>query len=333
MVDLLKSMKAKAKTKQKKLVLPEGTDLRTVKAAACIVEEGFAGEVILLGKEPELKKLASQEGVNLNGVTLLDPSSSPDLEKYAKEFYELRKHKGMTPEQAKTDITDVLRWGAMMMHLGDADAMVAGAENTTADVLRAGLAIIGTKPGIKTASSHFILQTKDPSWGVDGSFIFSDCGVVPDPSSEQLAEIAMSAAQSCRDFLDAEPAVALLSFSTKGSGGDHPHVLKVREALAILKSREPSLIVDGEVQFDSAVVPSVTERKAPGSPITGKTNVIVFPDLDAGNIGIKIAQRIGKADGFGPFLQGFAKPISDLSRGVTAEEIVNTCALTLAQVK
>lgn len=332
-MDLLKDMKAKAKSKQKKLVLPEGTDLRTVKAAGLIVEEGFAASVTLLGKESEVQKVAAQAGVNLKGVNILDPAASPDIERYAKEFYELRKHKGMTPEQAKKDIVAPLRWGAMMIHIGDSDAMVAGAENTTADVLKAGLAIIGTSPGMKTASSHFVVQTKDPSWGVDGTFIFSDCGVVPDPTVEQLADIAICAAQSCRDFLDAEPVVAMLSFSTKGSGGDHPHVLKVREALALVKAREPGLKIDGEFQFDAALVPSVTDKKAPGSPIKGKVNVLVFPDLDAGNIGIKIAQRVGKADGFGPFLQGFAKPISDLSRGATAEEIVNTCALTLAQVK
>ena len=332
-MNLLESMKAKAIAKQKKLVLPEGTDLRTVKAASLVVEEELAASVILLGKVSEVEKVAADEGVSLKGVTILDPSASPDIERYAKEYYELRKHKGMTPEQAKTDIVDQLRWGSMMLHLGDVDAMVAGAENTTADVLRAGLAIIGTKPGIKTASSHFIIQTKDTSWGVNGTFIFSDCAVVPDPNAEQLADIALSAAQSCRDFLDAEPAVALLSFSTRGSGGDHPNIKKVREALAIVKAKDPNLLVDGEIQADAAMVPSVTDKKAPGSPIKGKTNVLVFPDLEAGNIGVKLAQRIGKVDGFGPFLQGFAKPISDLSRGATVEEIVSTCALTLAQVK
>ena len=331
-MNLLESMKAKAKAKQKKLVLPEGTDLRTVKAASLVVEEGLASSVILLGKISKVENAAAQEGVSLKGVTILDPAASPDIERYAKEYYELRKHKGMTPEQAKMDIVDQLRWGSMMLHLGDVDAMVAGAENTTANVLRAGLAIIGTKPGIKTASSHFIIQTKDTSWGVNGTFIFSDCAVVPDPTAEQLADIALSAAQSCRDFLDAEPAVALLSFSTRGSGGDHPTIMKVREALAIIKSKDPKLLVDGELQADAAMVPSVTDKKAPGSPIRGKTNVMVFPDLEAGNIGLKLTQRIGKADGFGPFLQGFAKPISDLSRGATVDEIVTTCALTLAQV-
>ena len=332
-MDLLGKMKEKAKSKQKKLVLPEGTDPRTIKAAACIVEEGFAGEVIVIGKEPEIQKLAKPDGVNLKGITIVDPVESTDLERYAKEYYELRKHKGMTPEQAKTDIVDSLRWGSMMLHLGDVDAMVAGAENTTADVLRAGLAIIGTQPGIKTVSSHFIIETNKPSLGVNGTLIFSDCGVIPNPTVEQLADIALSAAQSCRDFLEVEPAVAMLSFSTKGSGGDHPDVLKVRNALAIVKAKEPNLLVDGEVQLDTAIVPSILERKAPDSPIKGKTNVLVFPDLNSGNIGVKIAQRIGDVGGFGPFLQGFAKPISDLSRSSTVKEIVDTCALTLAQVK
>jgi phosphate acetyltransferase len=332
-MDLLQTMKAKAKAKQKKLVLPEGTDLRTIKSAAGVVAEGFAASVTLLGNVSEIEKLAAQEGVNLKGVTILDPAASADLERYAKEYYELRKHKGLTLEQARTDIVSQLRWGSMMLHLGDVDAMVAGAENTTAEVLRAGLAIIGTSPGIKTASSHFVVQTQDTSWGVNGTFIFSDCAVVPDPNAEQLADIALSSAQSCRDFLETEPAVAMLSFSTKGSGGDHPNVLKVREAMAIVKSKDPNLLIDGEIQADTALIPSVLDKKAPGSPIRGKTNVLIFPDLQSGNIGVKLVQRIGKADGFGPFLQGFAKPISDLSRGASVEEIVNTCALTLAQAK
>jgi phosphate acetyltransferase len=332
-MDLIKDMKAKAKSKYKKLVLPEGTEVRTIKAARSIADEGFAASVTLLGKQSEVKSIAAKQGVDLGGIVILDPLGSPDIEKYAKKFYELRKKKGMTLEQARSEITEPLHWGAMMLHLGDADAMVAGADNATANVLRAGLTIIGTKPGMKTASSHFIVQTDNHSWGVEGTFIFSDCAVVPDPTAEQLADIAISAAQSCRDFLGAEPVVALLSFSTKGSGGDHPNVVKVREALALVKAKEPSLLIDGEIQADTALIPSVTDKKAPGSPIKGKVNVLVFPDLGSGNIGIKLVQRIGRADGFGPFLQGFAKPISDLSRGATVEEIVNTCALTLAQAK
>jgi len=332
-MDFVKEMKSKAGELQKKLVLPEGTEPRTVKAARIIVDEKLAAAVFLVGKTPDVEKTAAQEGVSLDGITVVCPASSPNLAAYADKYYELRKHKGMTPEQAKTDMTDPLRWGSMMVHLGDADAMVAGAENTTADVLRAGLAIIGTVPGSKTASSCFVMQMPDDSWGVDGAMIFSDCAVVPDPTAEQMAEIALSAAQSCREFLKVEPAVALLSFSTKGSGGDHPDVKKVQEALAIVKAKEPSLMADGEYQADTALVSSVREKKAPGSPIKGKVNTLVFPDLGSGNIGYKLVQRLGKAEAFGPFLQGFAKPISDLSRGASVDDIVVTSAVTLARAK
>ena len=331
-MDFVQEMESKAKSLQKKLVLPEGTEPRTVKAAKLILEEKLAVSVFLVGMQSEVEKIAAQEGVNLKGITIVNPAASPLFEKYAEEYYDLRKHKGMTPEQAKIDIIDPLRWGAMMVHMDEADAMVAGAENTTAKVLRAGLAIIGTAPGFKTASSCFVMQTQDQKWGVDGALIFSDCAVVQDPTSDQLAEIAISAAQSCREFLNVKPAVALLSFSTKGSGGDHPNVKKILEALAMIKAKEPSLLVDGELQVDTALVPSVTDTKAPGSPIRGKVNTLVFPDLGSGNIGYKLVQRLAKADAFGPFLQGFAKPISDLSRGASVEDIVVTSAITLARV-
>lgn len=332
-MDFVKEMREKARGMQKKLVLPEGTEPRTVKAARVIADEKLASVVSLVGARAAVEAVAAKEGVKLDGVTIVDPAASPDLEKYAAEYYELRKHKGMTMEQARIDMKAPLRWGSMMVKLGAADAMVAGAESTTADVLRAGLAIIGTIPGSKTASSCFVMATKDPKWGSSGTMIFSDCAVVPDPNAEQLAEIAMSAAKSCKEFLDVDPVVALLSFSTKGSGGDHPDVVKVREALDIIKKRDPSLVVDGEFQADAALVPSVTDKKAPGSPIRGKVNVLVFPDLGAGNIGYKLVQRLGDAEAFGPFLQGFAKPISDLSRGCSVEDIVTTSAVTLARAK
>jgi len=332
-MDFVKSMRERARNMKKKLVLPEGTEGRTVKAARILVDEKIAVEVTLVGEKAKVIATAAKEGVNLDGILVADPSSSASLEKYAETYFELRKHKGMTLEQARIDMQAPLRWGAMMVHLSDADAMVAGAESTTADVLRAGLAIIGTIPGSKTASSCFVMQTKDTQWGHDGAMIFSDCAVVPDPNSEQLAEIAYSASLSCKEFLGVEPAVALLSFSTKGSGGDHPDVLKVRSALDLLRTKYPSLAVDGEMQADAALVPSVTDKKAPGSPVRGKVNTLVFPDLGAGNIGYKLVQRLGNAEAFGPFLQGFAKPISDLSRGCSVDDIVVTAAVTLARAK
>lgn len=331
-MDFVNEMKAKAKSMRKKLVLPEGTEPRTVKAARIIMDEQLAVSVTLLGKVVDIQKIAESEGVDLGGINIVYPHADVTLGKYAHEYYELRKHKGMTEEQAKIDITDPLRWGAIMVHLGDADAMVAGAENTTGDVLRAGLGIIGTVPGLKTASSCFVMANLDPKWGVDGALIFSDCAVVPDPSAEQLADITESAAQSCREFLGVDPMVALMSFSTKGSA-KHDDVSKVQAALAILKERNPGFVFDGELQADAALVPSVTDKKAPGSPVRGKVNTLIFPDLGAGNIGYKLVQRLGNAEAFGPFLQGFAKPISDLSRGASVDDIVTTCAVTLSRVK
>jgi phosphate acetyltransferase len=331
-MDFVKEMRAKAVSLQKKLVLPEGSEKRTIKAARILTDEKLASSVTLLGKKDTIEAAAAQEGVKLDGINLIDPALSPLIDTYAEELFQLRKHKGMTVEQAKIDMADPLRWGAMMVHLDEADAMVAGAENTTGDVLRAGLTIIGMSGGLKTASSCFVMTGMDSSWGKEGSLIFSDCAVVPDPTAEQMADIAESAAQSCREFLGAEPVVALLSFSTKGSA-KHDHVTKVTDAVEILKKKNPGFLFDGELQADAALVPSVTEKKAPGSPITGKVNTLVFPDLGSGNIGYKLVQRLGKADAFGPFLQGFAKPISDLSRGASVDDIVVTCAVTLSRSK
>ncbi|MDR2097307.1 MAG: phosphate acetyltransferase [Spirochaetaceae bacterium] len=344
-MDFVQKMKEKALKLQKKLVLAEGHEPRTVKAARLLVDGKLASVVTLVGAKDAIEGVAKKEGVKLDGINIVDPATSPELGRYAKAYYDIlhakeeaNKAKGktvdkpVTEDKAKKEIQHFLRWGAMMVKLGDADAIVAGAESSTADVLRSGLAIIGTQKGSKTASSCFVMTVPDKSWGAEGGLIFSDCAVLPDPTAEQLADIAESAAQSCREFLDVEPVVALMSFSTKGSAS-HANVTKVQQATEILKGKNPGFLFDGELQADAALVPSVTDKKAPGSPVRGKVNTLVFPDLGAGNIGYKLVQRLGKAEAFGPFLQGFAKPISDLSRGCSVDDIVVTAAVTLARCK
>lgn len=323
-------MKSLAKAAGKKLVLPEGLEKRTVEAARIIKDEGLASEVILVGEKAKVEAFASEIGVSLEGISISDPTTSPLKAEFATEYYNLRKHKGMTEEQADIEIVDMLRWGAMLVHLGYADAMVAGAESTTANVLRAAFNIIKCKPGIKSASSCFVMATDKKQYGADGSFIFADCATIPNPTSEQLAEIAEASAESCRTFLETEPVVSLLSYSTKGSAKGEL-VEKVQKALELVKAKCPELKVDGELQLDASIVDSVARQKAPGSEVAGKANVLVFPDLQAGNIGYKLVQRLAGADAFGPILQGFAKPVSDLSRGCSVDDIVVTSAITLAQ--
>jgi phosphate acetyltransferase len=325
-------MKAKAAQLQKALVLPEGTEPRTVAAARRIIDEKLASSVTLLGKIESVMKTAQDVGISLEGITVIDPADSDLRQSFSLEYYELRKHKGMTKEEAFTLMDDQLRFGAMMVHLNKADAMVAGAENTTGNVLLASFQIIKTKPGIKSASSCFVMATNNTQLGAQGSFIFSDCATIPEPTAEQLAEIAEASAESCRTYLGVEPAVALLSYSTKGSAKG-PLVDKVTTALTLLKEKRPDILADGELQLDAAIVSSVGESKAPGSPVAGKANVLVFPDLQAGNIGYKLVQRIAGAQAYGPILQGFARPVSDLSRGCSIEDIVVTSAITLAQAE
>lgn len=324
------NMKSKARQLQKALVLPEGTEQRTVTAARRIVDEQLASRVTLLGPVEDIRACAAQAGISLEGVELIDPATSPLRNEYANEYYVLRKHKGMSEQESYEGIANQLRYGAMMVRLGHADAMVAGAQNTTGNVLLASFQIIKTKPGIKSASSCFVMATDKTDLGANGSFIFSDCATIPEPTAEQLAEIAEESAESCRIYLGAEPVVALLSYSTKGSAKG-PLVDKVATAVKLLQEKRPDIAVDGELQLDAAIVDSVGRSKAPGSKVAGKANVLVFPDLQAGNIGYKLVQRLAGAEAYGPILQGFAKPVSDLSRGCSVEDIVVTSAITLAQ--
>ena len=330
-MELMKKIWEAAKSNKKKIVLPEGNEERTIAAAQKICNLGLAYP-ILIGDKEEILTKAKELDVDLSQVEIINPNESEDLQKYINAFYELRKAKGVTMEKAEKIVRDPLYFATMMVKLDDADGMVSGAVHTTGDLLRPGLQIIKTAPGVSCVSSFFIMEVPNSPYGDNGLLFFADCAVNPMPTEDMLASIAIATADNAKLLSKINPKVAMLSFSTMGSA-DHEVVDKVRNATIKARELRPDLEIDGELQIDAAIVPNVASQKAPESNVAGKANVLVFPDLQAGNIGYKLVQRFANAEAIGPVCQGFAKPINDLSRGCSSEDIVNVVALTAVQAQ
>ena len=318
----------KAKSNKKTIVMAEGEDPRTLEAAEKVLERDIAN-IVIIGNEAEI----AASGHNLDGATIMDPKNSPLHDEFANEFYELRKAKGMTPEKASETIEDNLYFGTMLIKGGHADGMVAGACHATSDVLRPALQILKTAPGVKYVSSYFVMIVPNCEYGEQGAFVFSDCGLEPMPDVDKLANIAVNSAKSFENVIGAEPRVAMLSHSTKGSANGNDDQIKMEQATEAAKALAPDIKIDGTLQLDAAIVPSVAESKAPGSEVAGKANVLIFPDLDAGNIGYKLVQRLANAEAYGPVTQGIAAPVNDLSRGCSADDIVGVVAITAVQAQ
>lgn len=330
-MSFIDGIKERAKQDIKTIVLPESNDTRVLKAVEQILKEEFA-DVILIGNKNEISKIAKENNINISNVKIIDPLKSDKFSKYANDFYELRKAKGMTLDKAKEIMQDNVYFGMMMVKEGDSDGLVSGACHSTADTLRPALQILKTAPGTKLVSAFFLMVVPDCEYGENGAFIFGDCGLNEYPDADALSEIAISSAKSFKQLVGSTPRVAMLSYSTYGSAHS-PLADKVIDATSILKEKAPDLIVDGELQLDAAIVPEIAMSKAPGSPVAGMANTLIFPDLDAGNIGYKLVQRLAKAEAYGPLCQGISRPVNDLSRGCCAEDIVGVVAITAVQAQ
>lgn len=330
-MSFISEMKDLAKSNIKRIILPEGNEERTLKASSIIQKERFA-DVVLLGDKEEIEKKAKDIGVDISGIEIIDPKTSEKKDDYAKKLFELRKHKGVTLASAEKIVLDPMYFGTMMIKEGDGDGMVSGAVHTTGDLLRPGLQIIKTSPGVNLVSSFFVMLFQNNDVAKDGKMLFADCAVNINPGPNELAEIATTTADSAKDILKLDPKVAMLSFSSKGSA-KHEFVDKVQKATSLAQERRKDLEIDGELQLDAAMIPSVAEGKAKGSNVAGKANVLIFPDLQSGNIGYKLVQRFANAKAIGPITQGFAKPINDLSRGCSVEDIVNVVSITAVQAQ
>ena len=329
MSNFLTRIKERAKQDKQTIVLPEGSDIRTIQAASLALADNIA-DLIILGNPEKINEMA--DGLDLSGVKIINPETDENLKEFAHAFYELRKNKGMTEEKALETMKNPLYYGVMMVKLGHADGMVAGAANATSNVLRPALQILKTAPGTKLVSAFFVMCVPDCEYGSNGIFIYADSGLNEDPDADAVSEIAISSAKSFEVLVEDKPNIAMLSYSSYGSA-KNPLVDKMQLATKLAKEKRPDLNLDGELQVDAAIVPEVGASKAPGSPVAGKANVLVFPNLDAGNIGYKLTQRLAKAEAYGPITQGIAKPVNDLSRGCSAEDIVGVIAITCVQAQ